>query len=690
MILLFVILMLAIAVDASPADSPPSERLLDVSTSWTGNSFPGGTRQSKWVQDFIFALAVNPAGRCFTISHWDEAHREAGIYENGDVIGNCEKAAGEAVAVNATHAFAPQGKGVRRYTFEGAPTGTFFDLGYSPRSIAASAEVLAATDPANDRVEIYRISDASRLHRFEVNDPGAVALAPNGDLWMVTPIARQGFDGRYWVADPKSPPRIVRYSKEGKREFEAIDGYPDWIPASLAFDHQGRLVVGDNGPRRQVHFFDVSEEPNLVRSFGERGGIGAGKPGVVTPTKFWGITGAATDAKGNLYVSMYEQGSILRAFTRKGKLLWEVMALNFVDMNDADPASDGEHVYGKQEHYVMDYTKPAGKQGTFHGYSLDSVKYPEDPRLWLTNKDHHIASPLMRRLNGGKLYMYATGMYASHFVVYRYEGEIAVPSVMFAKEQWKSEATPGWPPNQPAEGGWIWRDADGDGRFDADEYRQPEDRKAASGDWGWWVDSKGDVWQTLSSPARLRRFPLQGFDRHGNPVYTWESAQVMPAPAPFTSLKRVEYFPETDTIYLSGYTAEQPYDPSHWKEMGRVLARYDGWAKGNRTAKWTTLLNWNSGPREVYATPHSMSVAGDYVFVTHFHRGGPIVNRVYRATTGEPVGIFKPGPEINGVTGDVDIPYGIRAFRRRNGEYLIFQEDDRYAKVVLYRWTPKE
>ena len=44
------------------------------------------------MQNFMFTSAVNAGGRVFTASHWDEAHRESGIYENGDVIGNCAAA----------------------------------------------------------------------------------------------------------------------------------------------------------------------------------------------------------------------------------------------------------------------------------------------------------------------------------------------------------------------------------------------------------------------------------------------------------------------------------------------------------------------------------------------------------------------------------------------------------------------
>ena len=41
-------------------------------------------------------------------------HRESGIYENGDVIGNCAEAIGEAVAVNDTHVFVGAKNGIKQ------------------------------------------------------------------------------------------------------------------------------------------------------------------------------------------------------------------------------------------------------------------------------------------------------------------------------------------------------------------------------------------------------------------------------------------------------------------------------------------------------------------------------------------------------------------------------------------------
>ena len=120
-----------------------------------------------------------------------------------------------------------------------------------------------------------------------------------------------------------------------------------------------------------------------------------------------------------------------------------------------------------------------------------------------------------------------------------------------------------------------------------------------------------------------------------------------------------------------------------------MVARYDDWSKGNRTAKWTNIWHWTEGGRESFATPHCFSVAGDFMHVGYFHRGGPVVNRVYNIHTGALVGEMRPGPEVNGVIGDIDAVSVIRAMQRKDGEQIILQEDDRYGKIVMFRWKPE-
>ena len=104
------------------------------------------------------------------------------------------------------------------------------------------------------------------------------------------------------------------FSPEGIRCDGKPVAFPDLHePTALALANDGTLMVADSGigPRQQVLFYDVSdaEHPRLVRTFGEYGGIASGTPGVVTPTKFWGIRGVGMDAQGNLFVAMSEMGS---------------------------------------------------------------------------------------------------------------------------------------------------------------------------------------------------------------------------------------------------------------------------------------------------------------------------------------------------------------------------------------------
>jgi hypothetical protein len=51
-----------------------------------------------------------------------------------------------------------------------------------------------------------------------------------------------------------------------------------------------------------------------------------------------------------------------------------------------------------------------------------------------------------------------------------------IPSGLFAGRRIRNDQ--GWPPHQPHEGEWIWRDRDGNGAFDPDEYDRNNGRDA--------------------------------------------------------------------------------------------------------------------------------------------------------------------------------------------------------------------
>jgi hypothetical protein len=79
----------------------------------------------------------------------------------------------------------------------------------------------------------------------------------------------------------------------------------------------------------------------------------------------------------------------------------------------------------------------------------------------------------------------------------------------------------------------------------------------------------------------------------------------------------------------------------------------------------------------------AMDVAGDRVFAVDSKTAAVYA---YSAAEGNSVAKITPGPEVNSESGWVDIPYGIRAYQKSNGEYLVFVEEDAKGKVIMYRY----
>ncbi len=675
-------------------------------TSWMANSFGGGNK--RWVQIQFRHAYVTSDGTVYTNSEWDEAGREVGIYKNGDVIGLAEdlhgwdRLGGQAIAVDKKYMYVGMLQGhshsgkpgedyppkgitwycVRRYDLSGKPTpfagGTGWDksmLLVNTKSqvtgLAVSGSDLYVSDPAANLVRVYNTNTMKQVRNFSVSKPGHITVDKQGNLWII-----QNKDGSNSFL-------VLHYSNQGKRLPQAIGDIEK--PNAIAVDNQGRLMVADNGLRQQILIYNIAgTKPELVTTFGTKGGIYAGVPGEVGELKFGGITGVGADAKGNIYVAtdgFNRSGAELRQFSPSGKLQWRLMGLSFIDNADGDPATDAVDVYTKDEHFVMDYSKPPGKQWTYKGFTINAFKYPQDPLL-NTAPD----APFFRRIKG-KPYLFLTDMYGVFLQIYRFQkdtdGEIAIPSSMFIGTYEGKQAIQGkWPPNQPKSGEWIWRDTNGNGAFDSGEYDNIQDHPYIG---GWWVDSKGDVWKTLRTQdgVGIRHYPLQGIDNKGNLIYTYKSMSKQKTPSFFTDLRRIEYFPETDIMYLSGFTKEHPaINGDYATTVGSEIARFDNWSKGNTKPRWRIVFPVDkSGPPEVLP-PTALDVAGDYVFAVTVKKAEVYV---YSAKTGKQVRILKPGPEVGNESGWIDIPYGIRGFRRSNGEYLVFVEEDHKAKVIMYR-----
>jgi hypothetical protein len=280
-------------------------------------------------------------------------------------------------------------------------------------------------------------------------------------------------------------------------------------------------------------------------------------------------------------------------------------------------------------------------------------------------------------------------MNGEHLQVYRFDeaedGEIAIPSGLFAKKRIAGDS---WPPGQPERGAWLWRDLNGNGAFDAGEYQSAgADLPAAQ---GWWVDALGNIWLATEREG-IRLWTCEGMDFQGNPQWRLESVRSFSPPEGFEQMKRLRYDAERDVMYLGGVTKE--HRNQHWKPMGPVIARFDGWLSGKQQRRWQIVAPYETGAHgHTSCEPMGFDVAGEYLFVPYTgaskHLGfstGHI--EVFRASDGAAVGRLEPSAEI-GEIGLQDIRECLTSRRLENGEYRVLLEEDFKAKLLMFRWKP--
>lgn len=687
---------------------------LNYTTSWLGNSYPASMTEAppqKHVPMDVDSLFVRSDGAIFTNASADETHWEACAFNtSGDLLGHTEfshgDTTGRAVAANSRFLYIPwKNGGVARFKsdgsqvnaegklpgdyFEGASGGPVFSVSADAqgvRGMTANESELYISDYAAGQVKVYE-ADQSLTNKFKrafsVARPTHLALAPDGSVWVLQ------------AAGDGQAAQVSHFSSTGTNLNHTITFASGVEPSCLAYDAKnGRVLVGDDGRDQNIKIYNpaaLSGSPTaLLGTFGESAlNGGGGTIGTVGPKRFMGVTGVGVDASGNLYVSQNGQGprgprsdynndglgTVVEKYNSAGTRQWARHGLTFCTVADADPGSESD-VYTETEHYVLNYgsNSPGSEWGNGSGYkgiTYNRFKYPNDWRLQVNNTDR--GTPFVRRI-GGKKFLFLTDMYASVLAVYRFneatDGEVAIPYALFSKGRLQNENRFDWIPSQPASGEWLWIDRDGDGQIEAtggngSEYFQPAGatNNPAGAGWGWWVDSRGDVWQ--SGGSTMRRFKLQSGG--GNPVWGYGSGlETLSAPTGFNDLLRLQYFPDSDTMYLAGYTSQVTPTTDWWGLAGRAIYRYDNWSGERKLHSGYPIMLPNDTSVQPERAIKAMVVAGDYVFAAEARN--PWV-QVYNANTGQQVGTFTPG-NIN--AGWVDVPYGIRAFRRQSGEYVVF------------------
>lgn len=452
-------------------------------------------------------------------------------------------------------------------------------------------------------------------------------------------------------------------------------------PSAIAIDNNCKLMVADNGPDQNIKVFDISGTgaPTLVKTIGAIGGSLAGAvPGRTQPLGFWGIRGLGTDSVGNLWVgqcgfpSQVGGGTDLRHFNTSLEMDCQMLDLNFVASMDADPM-DPTQIYSSGEHLEIDYNAPVGDLQAHWKYkaqTLDPFKYPDDPRI-----QNSLESTFIRYIDGKK-FMFLTNMYSEFLIVYRFDGEIAVPCAFFPvnwdgqwdKYTWQINKRPVLP---NVEGNrWLWRDNNGDGQVQKEEFSTYN--LGYPFIFGLDIDKNGNIY---IGGRKLCYFQANGLDQNGVPNYSVLNMQKNEAPYTIGGgdMTRIKYVDETDVMYFgtgSGY----PYFDQ--------IIQFKNWSKGERNARVLPIgklaETFTADDKYIYLNVGS---GGVYTGTT-----GEV--DIWNAETLEPIGYILPGSEVFGQSGMIDLGYGLKVSKLPSGERIIIIEEDAKGKNIIYKWCP--
>ncbi|WP_144141277.1 SMP-30/gluconolactonase/LRE family protein [Paraburkholderia sp. BCC1884] len=611
-------------------------------TDWLGNTF--GTLAAH-VGNAARSLWVAPEGVIYTASLWDENEGGVAIYQNGQSIGSIGTHAdfqGSAITGNATSIFAALqyntsfGSGsVGRYNRAAQtrdlviPVSTWTGIPHADviTGLATAGSLLYASDFYGNRVRVFT-TDGVWQQDITVASPGALALDSAGNLW----VAQQ------------SAGTVAEFSPGGA-SLNTIQMSSAARPSALYFDgSSGQLMVGDEGPDMNIKVYNLAGAPTLAGTFGIQGGYldtTTGIKGQVGDKRFTRVAGIGKDAAGNLYVLNNPWGGSwdlgrngatdLHAYDAAGNLQWKLQALNFEAVGAPDPVTDAAYFYSG----AHIYTGTAG--GTFVANTVDPFTYPNDPRLNMndTQRDEHFGQLVSV---GGNRILVASGQNPSIFYFFHFNpasGYIAIP----------------------------------DGSLPGTAFNT--DRQVTA---GFCIDSRGDVWAGLDRTNHIYHYPFAGFDGNGKP--SWGAAITISIPLSIRPLTRIIYLAESDTMILVQGIAGS----TDWTAMQSRIEVYHGWSAGN-TTRPDPVINLTS------ANPKSIAAAGNYLFVGYVHTVPNI--DAFNLTTGNlDTTLINSSPATVDVGNDVDSMYGLRAYLRAAGEYVVTKDNYNGTSMVVYRWTP--
>jgi len=228
----------------------------------------------------------------------------------------CDKA-GNVFAVNfekqqTVGKVTPDGKGEVWLTLPGKSVGN--GIVFDRKGLVYVADYVGhnvlRVDPATKQVEVF-------AHEEAMHQPNDLAIAPDGTLYASDPDWRAG-TGQVWRVD-----------RQGKVTKVAADlGTANGIEVSP----DGKTLYVNESVQRNVWAFDIGEggalkNKRLVKKFDDHG-----------------FDGMRCDVDGNLYVSRYGKGTVVK-LTPRGEVLKEIDVLGEAPSNLCFGGPDGRTVY---------------------------------------------------------------------------------------------------------------------------------------------------------------------------------------------------------------------------------------------------------------------------------------------------------------------------------------------------------
>lgn len=526
-------------------------------------------------------------------------------------------------------------------------------------------------------------------------DLNKIAVEPRGwpETWL--PL-----DGRAWRSvrivggkiglrgltasrrNKTQPGRVMRFSPEGKLLATITEVAQ---PHGLACDlKNNRVLVFDNGPAQQiVGFSEQAGAWKLDAGFGKNGRLGqagglSAAKGELGPLRFELARGLGLDASGNLYVfnvgaSGHSQ-SRLESYQPDGTLRWRMNGMAFLDSADLDPALPDE-AWSNTMRYRRDPQGTDGDGWRAVATTIDAARFPDDPRL------HNMAGQVLgvRRIDG-KRFLFTTTQGGDPVSVFRFENDAsntAIPCAFLAGRH----QTKAWPPHQPAGGGaWMWRDANGDGQFDATEFEKIADTLLAP----FTVDARGDLW----SPAggKIQYLSADGkLDAHGVPAWSLGRRVSYAVPALFADggeIRRLAPAPDGQTVFAFGFTRELKSLVGHNYPLGAVAVRLH--REGDKLVEThRAMLPYDVDlAGAAHDQAYVATAAGDYVFIGYEQR---MTVLVLRASDLGVVGRIDIGPQSQ--TPIFDGPPEL-IVSRRGEDYLLFMPQYTGNATTVLTWKP--